>query len=288
MSDSTVRDAEPFMTQRTAFVFDIDDTLYLERDYVRSGFRAVGEWARDRFGCDDFAARCWSRFEEVGRISNPSEAPTPSVKCAEGCNTADGFPIRPTYAPAEARRTIFNAVLAELALPHDPQTIEAAVTCYRTHQPDIRLLPDAEALLWRLERDWAAAIAFISDGPLLAQQRKADALGLSRFSDTILLTDQWGRDFWKPHPRAFETAERLLSVLPAKCIYIADNPTKDFHTPRQRGWRTIRIRRPEGLHATLEAAPEALPDIEVASLHELTKRRPLVDQRQFAAHIDRS
>src|SRR5207302_9076607 len=26
-------------------VFDIDDTLYLERDYVRSGFRAVGTWA---------------------------------------------------------------------------------------------------------------------------------------------------------------------------------------------------------------------------------------------------
>ena len=23
-------------------VFDLDDTLYLERDYVRSGFRAVG------------------------------------------------------------------------------------------------------------------------------------------------------------------------------------------------------------------------------------------------------
>ena len=27
-------------------VFDIDDTLYLERDYVRSGFGAAGRWAR--------------------------------------------------------------------------------------------------------------------------------------------------------------------------------------------------------------------------------------------------
>ena len=33
---------------RRLVVLDIDDTLYLERDYVRSGFAAVGTWARDR------------------------------------------------------------------------------------------------------------------------------------------------------------------------------------------------------------------------------------------------
>ncbi len=30
----------------TVAVFDLDDTLVLERDYVRSGFRAVGEHVR--------------------------------------------------------------------------------------------------------------------------------------------------------------------------------------------------------------------------------------------------
>ena len=170
------------MTQRKVIVFDIDDTLYLERDYVHSGFRAVGEWVRNRFGCDGFGERCWSRFE------------------------------------AGARRTIFNEVLVESDLPSDEQTIEAAVTCYREHPPSIRLLSDAEALLLRLRRDPTAAIAFISDGPLIAQRRKAEALGLSRFSDTILLTDRWGREFWKPHPRAFETVEQLLSPHASRCV----------------------------------------------------------------------
>lgn len=39
-------------------VFDIDDTLYLERDYVRSGFRAVAV----ALGEPGFGARCWELF----------------------------------------------------------------------------------------------------------------------------------------------------------------------------------------------------------------------------------
>ena len=31
-------------------VFDLDDTLYPERDYVLSGFKAVASWAEARLG----------------------------------------------------------------------------------------------------------------------------------------------------------------------------------------------------------------------------------------------
>ena len=33
----------------SVIVFDLDDTLYLERDFVRSGFAAVDRWVSDRF-----------------------------------------------------------------------------------------------------------------------------------------------------------------------------------------------------------------------------------------------
>ena len=33
-------------------IFDLDDTLYDERTYVESGFRAVARWGYDRFGWD--------------------------------------------------------------------------------------------------------------------------------------------------------------------------------------------------------------------------------------------
>ena len=41
-----------------AIIFDMDDTLYLERDYVKSGFDAVG-LALD---CPGFGTFCWERF----------------------------------------------------------------------------------------------------------------------------------------------------------------------------------------------------------------------------------
>ena len=42
-----------------AFVFDIDDTLYLEREYVRSGFNAIGQ----ALSCEAFGRYCWELFE---------------------------------------------------------------------------------------------------------------------------------------------------------------------------------------------------------------------------------
>lgn len=44
-------------------VFDIDDTLYLERDYVRSGFLAVEGIVAERFAARGFADQAWAAFE---------------------------------------------------------------------------------------------------------------------------------------------------------------------------------------------------------------------------------
>jgi putative hydrolase of the HAD superfamily len=53
-------------TEFACVVFDADDTLYLEREYVRSGFRAVGGWVHAALGVSSFykAAR---RHFEAGR-----------------------------------------------------------------------------------------------------------------------------------------------------------------------------------------------------------------------------
>ena len=54
----------------------------------------------------------------------------------------------------------------------------------------------------------------------------------------------------------------------AECVYVADNPTKDFAAPRALGWHTVRIRRPGGLHAGLAHSPHEV-DHEITSLTEL-------------------
>ena len=43
---------------KTVYIFDIDDTLYLERDYVKSGFEAIGQATQ----CAAFGDACWELF----------------------------------------------------------------------------------------------------------------------------------------------------------------------------------------------------------------------------------
>ena len=212
-----------------AIVLDIDDTLYLERDYVRSGFEAVGRWAHRELGVDDFADRAWAAFERG------------------------------------ARNTIFDEVLTACGAPTDDATITELVARYRTHPPAIVLAADAEAGLDRWHR--VAALAAITDGPLSSQQAKARALGLERWTSTVVFTASLGPGKGKPDPAAFELVQEELGIDGKSCVYVADNPAKDFVGPKALGWRTVRVRRRLSLHADVESGADV--DHEITTLEQL-------------------
>jgi len=202
------------MKRRLCVVFDIDDTLYLERDYVHSGFEAVGRWATKWLEIEDFGESCWRRFT------------------------------------AGHRKSIFDAVLCESGRQPVPELVSALVEIYRTHTPSIALAADAAEALNAISS--TASIAVVSDGPAASQSRKVEALGLGSFASPIILTEILGTEFRKPHPRAFELVSQCLPASVYLCI--ADNPLKDFVAPKQLGWITVRVRRPGGLHYAVENA----------------------------------
>jgi len=148
-----------------AIVFDLDDTLYLERDFVRSGFRAAGDWLQRERGVDGLAEAAWRAFERG------------------------------------VRGHTFDRALATLGLPADPELVASLVDVYRNHTPSIRLAPDAAACLDALGD---APLALISDGPWRTQAGKLRALGLARRFAPAVLTGRLGPGFAKPQPRAFE------------------------------------------------------------------------------------
>ncbi|MGN6385172.1 MAG: HAD family hydrolase, partial [Verrucomicrobiota bacterium] len=53
------------------------------------------------------------------------------------------------------------------------------------------------------------------------------------------------------------------------CVYIADNPRKDFITARKLGWKTIRVRRDEGEHCRVSLERELEADVEVNDLFRI-------------------
>ena len=216
--------------ETAALILDLDDTLYLERGYVRSGFDAVGRYVADRHGASDFGERCWALFERG------------------------------------VRGTTFDQALNEAGLSGSINCADL-VDVYRRHTPSIRLQDDAAQFL----RDWPAdrPLGLITDGPVESQSAKIAALGLKDRLSPIVLSDEWGTEFRKPHDRPFEAVEEALGLAPEELTYIADNPRKDFIAPRRRGWQTVRIRRPAGEHCSVEDPSDWPAYAEIVSFREL-------------------
>lgn len=204
------------MNSGLCVVFDIDDTLYLERDYVVSGFAAVGRWVAEWLGIGDFASACKSLFEEG------------------------------------VRTQIFDQTLRRYGVEPSPALVQALVEIYRTHRPDIRLAPDAADVLPSVLDRWPVAI--LTDGPPVCQSAKVCALGLSAIARPIVLTGCFGAGFAKPHGKAFKKIQKAVAA--ARFVYVADNPHKDFAGPRSLGWSTVRVRRHGGLHSAADSGPE--------------------------------
>lgn len=93
-------------------VFDLDDTLYDERQYVESGLRSVAEFGHESFGWD-------------------------TEKSLEFMNG---------HLESQGRGAIFDAWLASHG-KGQKHLIRQCVRAYRHHQPNIQLYPSAKELL---------------------------------------------------------------------------------------------------------------------------------------------
>jgi putative hydrolase of the HAD superfamily len=217
------------MAQIKAIIFDLDDTLYAERNYVRSGYAAVADHLRRQLGRDEpFEDWLWERFLS-GQNANA-----------------------------------FNALSDEFGLALNDQDIATLVKVYREHTPAIRPYNGIPEMLGHLRAGHHLGI--LSDGFLPAQQLKLQALQIERFFDSILFTESIGRDFWKPHTRGFQMLQDTLAAKSDECVYIADNPAKDFLAPNMLGWRSIQYLRPGQSHANKPAPPGGEPQIIVRDI----------------------
>lgn len=220
-----------------AVVFDLDDTLYPELDFVRGGFAAAAALA-GRFGVD-------ARVLEAAMEEELQKALDQRRRAAR----------------------VFDTVLQRFSLPTDAETVDWLVAAYRERSLFLTPYPDARPTLETLAG--RVLIGLITDGPWPVQRAKFAALGLEEYFNAIVFTDEIGPDAWKPSPAPYEAVERMLGVVQDALVYVADDPQKDFIGARGRGWITLRIRRPDSLHGGLEPGPGYGPDGEIETLVEL-------------------
>ena len=218
----------------TTIVFDLDDTLYDEIDYCRSGFSAVAAFLADRINSrskNDIFSCLWKQFT------------------------------------AGNHTTTFNAALATLSIPYDNNLINELVQVYRNHRPTLRLPDDSREVLTQLAEKHP--LALLTDGFLPAQRLKLEALGIEHYFECIIYTEELGRQFWKPSPVGFQRIIDTFHCQPSHTLYVADNLNKDFIAPNQLGLVTIAVLRPARLHAESSQQPNALPRHTIHDLRAL-------------------
>jgi putative hydrolase of the HAD superfamily len=207
-------------------VFDLDDTLYLERDFVRSGFEAAGAWLYTKMRVSGFAALAWTAFE------------------------------------SGKRGTIFDCVLSDLHIAPDPGLLSALVQIYRHHTPALSLLPDARDCIdfYRVR----ASLCMITDGLHTTQLAKCRSLGVIDSFDPLIVNGT--PETAKPDAASFLAVASRHRSSGTTFVYVGDNPNKDFEAPLALGWRTVRVRRAGSLHEHSPSLPGKLPHFEIPDL----------------------
>ncbi|MFH1616573.1 MAG: HAD family hydrolase [Planctomycetota bacterium] len=220
-------------------VFDLDDTIYNEVDYCRSGFAAVAH--------------------AVAQLKN-------------GVNQSMVFDALWEQFCCGNRTNTFNAALDKLGIGYDCQFISKLVEIYRRHKPDIALPEESRKVLKILSEKYN--LALLTDGYLPAQRLKVAALGIEKYFKCIIFTEELGREFWKPSPVGFEKVLSCLGVQAGNCVYVGDNELKDFIAPNRLGFATICIRRDSSMHSKSPEEPFARANRRIESLSELLQILP--------------
>jgi putative hydrolase of the HAD superfamily len=213
----------------------MDDTLYPEIDYVRSGLSAVADHLAS---CE--AGSVADLFERMWRIFETGD-----------------------------RHRVFDAVLEELGL-RGRFDVPDLVARYRSHVPAIQLRSEAAEGLINLRRG-GMLLAVVTDGPAEQQKRKADALGLAGYVDTIVFTDSLPPGCAKPSPEAFRRLMDTFGVQGPQCMYVADNPRKDFLGPRRLGWFTLQFVDAGGVYRGEVPPPGGEPHACIRDLREVLR-----------------
>ncbi len=215
-------------------IFDLDDTLYDEIDYCKSGFAAVADFlhnANPSVSKQSYFDELWNQFQKKNRT-----------------------------------RT-FNTALESLNLPCDEDLIRQLVRIYRDHRPNITLPADSRTILEQLQGSYT--LALLTDGFLPAQKLKVEALDVAPFFSSIIYTEELGRDCWKPSPAGFEKILDELHIPAEQAVYVADNAAKDFIAPNHLGMTTIQITRPNRIHTDRPSGAENAPNHTITALEQL-------------------
>jgi putative hydrolase of the HAD superfamily len=220
------------LKEYSVIAFDLDFTLYDEREYYKKVFKEM------------------SIYLEKEGLSNADMAYCVMVETLINYGTQ-----QPVFKLSLKKLGIYSSDLDETFFD-----IYKSVDC-----SEIQLYEDAHDFidyLYESKHD----MAIITNGVVEAQKNKIRQLDLERFVDYICFAREEGKKNEKPSQSPFKKVCKKFKILPAQMIFVGDNPATDFIGSKLLGIFNVRLLRGEFKDVQLESN---LYDMEIRDFYEL-------------------
>lgn len=218
-----------------AVVFDLDDTLISENEYIKSGYKFISKIIEEKFLID--------KNQVLLDLFNL-------------------FKVSPI--------NVFNRLFDKYQILYSNEMLLDLVNSYRGHSPNIQFYGDVTACLMRLKSE-EIKVGIITDGYSISQRQKLKVVKAEQYFDEIIITDELGRDYWKPHSKSFNLMKEKLEVDYDEMIYVGDNPLKDFDINKKYPIKTVRIFRVDGIYSKIKSHNNNKPMYEINKLDCLSE-----------------
>ncbi len=211
-------------------VFDLDDTLYDEKQFVYSGFLEVANWISEM-------SKTSSNIIYESMVKDLS---------------------------VNGRGEVFNNAL-KIYFHKTKKNIKKCISIYRLHKPRISLEKDVVNLLIELGKTYELYI--VTDGNKIVQNNKIKSLDVEKFIKKAFITYRYGLKASKPSLKCFEIIKNIEKINWQELVYIGDNPNKDFVNLNKVDAITIRVL--QGDYANIEVTNEYDAKFKIDKLTDL-------------------
>jgi len=184
-------------------LFDLDDTLYPEKQYIYQGFKEVAKYLNKKHGLDLYR----SYYELLSIFKSGSK------------KVFDDF----------------------LSCQNTGETSAVLVDIYRRAPRKLSLYPDVTKGLNEIKKSNHKLI-LITNGRAESQRQKLEQLCLAYYFDEIFILDEYGQEFWKPSTLIFQSIYKKYGG-EIKDYMLVGNAEEDFEFSKNLGIRFVYIQR---------------------------------------------
>lgn len=218
-----------------AVVFDLDDTLISEMQYIESGYKKIAIKIKNDYRLEISEYEIYSLMIYLFKIDS---------------------------------KNVFNRTLEILGIEYTLEYIKELVNCYRNHIPEICFFKEVIPCLNNLKQQ-KIKLGLITDGYKNAQKNKLKVLNAKKIFDKVILTDELGKEYWKPNPKAFKIIKDYFNIKFEEIIYVGDNPEKDFYIKRYCPINCVRIYRNESIYKGKKYRENIKENYRISNLNQI-------------------